>query len=166
MIWKEENESYQIEFNEDSSIIELHDIYHSSMSGYTLSDVDLVIVDNDTVIFMEYKNYDVGRNEPENDLHINDKLHNKIAKKYYDSYISIKSIPHLADKKICYYFVLENRKVDAGLRVPMFDKIKRKLPFQLHTFLQYDTIPFINQFKILTIAQWNNEFPQFKLEKI
>jgi len=55
-IFIEENKCFKIDCKKADEIIELHDEYHKTN---ILSDVDLIIVNENSVIFMEYKNSNI-----------------------------------------------------------------------------------------------------------
>jgi hypothetical protein len=172
----EENRKYKIEHGSEIDWVELHTIYQKAGSGCSLlCDVDVVIEMEDKVVFMEYKNYDVSQSpNPSKPPSVSsDKggrerevLSVKIAKKYFGSYVAIKSMQGLYDKKYKYYFVIECSSLDSALRIELYERIRAKLPFNIQNDLPRIKKPLIDEFKLLDIKKWNELFPDFKLQKV
>lgn len=158
-IFIEENQQFKIETYKDVKFIELNPIYSKTI----LSDVDLIIIDGDSTIFMEYKNSNIpGASNPEslNKKIKTDEHYIKIARKYYDSLIYISNCEKSNSSKK-YYYILETEKMDSPLRKMIATKIKKKLPFGIEEN-QGVIYPLINDFHIISIKEWNELFSEYK----
>ncbi|MCT4605628.1 MAG: hypothetical protein N4A64_05895 [Marinisporobacter sp.] len=165
-IFIEENGVYRIDCSSAIELIELHDYYNKSN---LLSDVDLIIVLDEDVIFVEYKNSTIpGAKNPEafEEKIATDDHYKKIARKYYDSLIYMGHRKVLMEKAYKYYYVLECGKADSVMRKRLATKIKKKLPFDLQTWIPNIEKTMIDDFKVVNIEEWNKLFPTFKLESI
>ncbi len=163
-IFIEENKLFKIDCNKAIEIIELHDEYHKTN---ILSDVDLIIIDETSIIFMEYKNSSVSNaaNPKAFEKSIKeDKHYMKIARKYYDSLIYIDNKTGCEYKKKNYYYVIECSKADSVVRKMLAGKIKSRLPFILQGNLQGMKQALIDNFEVVNIHEWNNKFPDYKFE--
>ena len=163
-IFIEENRLFKIDCSKAIEIIELHDEYHKTN---ILSDVDLIIIDESSITFMEYKNSNVpNAANPkafENSIR-EDKHYMKIARKYYDSLIYINNKAGCENKKKSYYYVIECSKADSVVRKMLAGRIKSKLPFILQGNLQGLKQELINHFEVVNIDEWNNKFSNYKFE--
>lgn len=154
----EENNQYKIETDSADEFIELNDKYHK----IGLSDVDLIIIEGDNAILMEYKNSNIPMaSNPESfergvkeDKHIL-----KIARKYCDSLLYLSNIDRVIEKKK-YFYVLETRNMDSILRKMIAGKIKKKLPFELKDELNLSRT-LIDEFEVISIDEWNQRYSQF-----
>lgn len=155
----EENGIYKIESNEGNQFIELNKLYSKTI----LSDVDLIIIEDDLAIFMEYKNSNIkeAKNPEAFDRNIRDDKHYmKIARKYYDSLIYILNSNMKLKKKV-YYYILETKTMDSVTRKLIAGKIKRKLPISMDDSEFEENL--IDDFKVVSIDEWNKTFSRYKL---
>lgn len=154
----EENKQYKIETEEADQFIDLNPIFHKTI----LSDVDLIIIKNDKAILMEYKNSNiptaVNPQSFETTIRMDDH-YTKITRKYMDSLIYLNNADvAISNKSYCY--VLETRNMDSVLRKLIASKIKKKLPFNLHSELGL-TKTLIDDFKVISIEEWNQLYSEF-----
>ncbi|MBS6196000.1 MAG: hypothetical protein KH828_10530 [Clostridiales bacterium] len=56
--WTDENNQYVIDFSSAENVYEVHDV--TSIYGEYLSDADIVVEERDRLLFIEYKNSNVG----------------------------------------------------------------------------------------------------------
>ncbi|MCD5413618.1 MAG: hypothetical protein LR001_01245 [Clostridiales bacterium] len=166
-IFIEENKNYKINCNKAINLIELNSFY--SELGGLLCDVDVVLELEDEVVFMEYKNSMIdGAKYPDTfDSKITSEEHyRKIARKYYDSIIYLNAIDELRKKFFRYYYVLESALADPIIRKRLAGKIKKKLPFEIQKKLPRLSTNLIDDFKVLSIKEWNDLHKDFMFENI
>ncbi|QXM06789.1 hypothetical protein [Crassaminicella indica] len=164
-IFIDENGVYKINCTSAIELIELHDYYNKNN---LLSDVDFIMILDEDVIFVEYKNNTIP--EVKNPKAFEKKIttedhYKKIARKYYDSLIYIRHRKSLTGKTYKYYYILECDKADSVMRKRLATKIKKKLPFELQTVIPNIDEAMIDDFKVVNIEEWNKLFPSFKLEQ-
>ena len=166
-IFIEENNNYRMDCSKAINLIEINS-YYSKLGGL-LSDVDAIIELEDEVIFLEYKNSNIdGASNPEsfdNKL-TTDKHYIKIARKYYDSMLYVNVRNKMNDKIFKYYYILESARADSVIRNRLAGKIKRKLPFEIQKELPKLSRTLIDEFRVLSIEEWNNLYEDFKFEKV
>jgi hypothetical protein len=171
--WIDENGRYKINCSKALNIYILKPKYNNL--GGLLCDVDLIIEMEHEVIFMEFKNSDLkdeGKTveacvyQFENDTIKSDSHYKKTARKYYDSYLFMNSIDAARKKSFKYFYVLQLTENDSVLRMILTDRIKRKLPFTLQENCDEFSRPLIDKFLVISIEEWNREYPDFKFKKI
>lgn len=166
-VFVEENKNYKIDCSKALNLIEVHG-YYSKLGGL-LCDVDAVIELEDEVLFLEYKNSNIP--EASNPKSFDNKLttdkhYREIARKYYDSILYMNSIDEIKDKTFKYYYILESARADSVIRNRLTGKIKRKLPFEIQKELPRLSKTLIDDFRILSIKEWNELYSDFKFEKV
>lgn len=163
-VFVEENKLFKIDCNKAIEIIELHEEYNKTN---ILSDVDLIIIEESSIVFMEYKNSNipnaVNPQAFENNIK-EDKHYVKIARKYYDSLIYINNKTGCENKIKEYYYVIECPKADSVLRKYLAGKIKSKLPFRLQENLRGIKKNLIDNFEVVNMNEWNEKFPHYRFE--
>ncbi|MGV8150064.1 MAG: hypothetical protein ACLKAN_13790 [Alkaliphilus sp.] len=166
-VFVEENNNYKIDFGKEINHIEING-YYAKLGGL-LSDVDAIIELKDEVVFLEYKNSNIaGASNPESfDAKIcSDKHYCKIARKYYDSFLYVNSADGMRGKTFKYYYIFESALADSVIRTRLAGKIKRKLPFDIQKKLPGLSRTLIDDFRILSIEEWNMLYADFKFKKI
>lgn len=166
-IFIDENKNYKINCCKAINLIEINTFY--SELGGLLCDVDAVLELKSEVVFLEYKNSKItDANHPKrfDDKLTTDEHYRKIARKYYDSIIYINTLLELKSKQFKYYYVLESNLADPIIRKRLAGKIKNKLPFEIQKKLPRLSKKLIDDFKVLSMKEWNNLFKDFKFEKI
>lgn len=152
-VFQEENNFYQFDFTSAVwATNELHDIFQNN-KAYILSDVDFIAETENEIILLEYKNANIpSAAHPENFKPSDQKKLQKIAYKYYDSWIYLKVLSK--NKHIHYVYILEYPNGDAISRKAIRNKIVNLLPFDLQKRLN---IPhgMIYSFEVLSIEEWN-----------
>ena len=153
-VYFDENRMYRFDFTVAvRSTDKLHEIFSQNKAGI-LSDVDFIAETESEMLLIEYKNANVqgaaapGRFDP-----FDQKRENKIAFKYYDSWIYLKAIHN--DKPVTYIYILEFPNGDAVLRRRIRNHIAGKLPFELQKLPQIKET-MISGFEVLSIDEWNS----------
>lgn len=165
-IYQEENGVYQFDFSKaEWSSDQFHNIFQNNGAGL-LSDVDFAAETADAMLLVEYKNANIpGAAHPEAFNPLGQKLENKIAYKYYDSWIYLKAMQK--SKPISYVYILEYPNGDAVTRKRIRNEITKLLPFRLQNFADVQC-ELINSFEVLSIDEWNqhNAYGAFPISKI
>jgi hypothetical protein len=154
IIHKEENTIYQIDFTAAIwSTDEIHNLFHRACVAI-LSDVDFVAETDNNILFIEYKNAKApGVSKPDAFNPSDERLINKIAIKFYDTYIYINACGH--KKGIKYIYILDYPKGDSTTRKLIRNKISKKLPFELQKN-EHIRRKIIEEFEVLSIDEWNS----------
>ncbi len=155
-IFVDEGNNHKIDYSvADWATDQMHADY-KLISGSLLKDIDWVIEDENSLLFIEYKNFDKITGQDFKNLAGADCLATEIAKKFYDSFLFL-----LLNGKSCnqlkYVFVLERQSADSIMRKKLRNKISKKLPFNLQSIYS-KTI--IDQFETLSVDEWNAD-PKF-----
>ena len=164
IIFKDENESWQIDF---SAAIWATDKLHETFSlvkGSLLSDVDFVAETEDFVLFVESKNSNFKEAKNAFNPIDNEKV-KSVARKYYDSSVYVRSLIKDRRKRKIYIYLLEMRNGDSVLRKRVRNRLKDILPFKL----QRDTALYekmIDDFDVLSFEEWNKRFKQFPARRL
>jgi len=152
-VYVDENRKYQIDLTAANwSTSRLHDLYKSI--GNELSDVDFIAETDDEVFLIEYKNTSFAGKNGKNEFY------SKMWKKYYGSTFFMLSRKN--EKPINFICVVEPAIMDSVQRRRATASIKKRLPY----VLQDDSeifVPLINDCYVLSIDEWNNEYPGFPL---
>jgi len=118
------------------------------------------------VFLIEYKNTEIeNANNPEAfyEKISNGKIYDWILKKYYGAAFYVLST--VRDKKINYIVVLECKKADSVVRRKIRTSVAKRLPYKLQELLEI-TPNLINEFKVLSIQEWNEQYGVFPLWKV
>ena len=153
IIYIEENGVYQFDFSQALwATDELNNIFHNT--HIELSDVDFIAETDSDLILLEYKNANItGASKPEAFRPSDDKMINKIAWKYYDSWIYLIALQK--EKPCTYVYILEHPNGDKSSRLAIREKIVNKLPFELQELPQIKR-KLIKDIQVLSIDEWNN----------
>lgn len=152
-IFTEENGNYKIDCSKALwATDKLHEQYH--VAKCLLRDVDWVFETDDKIILVEYKNADIasaykpGAFKPRED-----KVINKVVKKFYDSlhYLTLQG----KTKSKEYVYILEYPNGDSVSRKMIRNKMKKKLPFLLQINIG-EGRKLIEKMAVLSIDEWNN----------
>jgi hypothetical protein len=165
-VYQDENHAYQFDFTTATwSSNDLHDIFSQNGAGI-LSDVDFIAETEDELFLIEYKNANIsGAAHPEKFEPMEQKRENKIAFKYYDSWIYLKSIQK--SKPITYIYILEYPNGDSVTRKRIRNRIAALLPFQLQKLPQIKE-NMLSAFEVLSIDEWNShkKYGQFPIQRV
>ncbi len=166
-IYHEENNVYQFDFSAAVwATDQLHNIYNSKAN--LLSDVDFIAETEDNIILLEYKNASIpGASNPEKFVPSDSKYVNKIAYKFYDSWIYLKAINK--NKPILYVYILEYPNGDFDTRLHIRNLIGAVLPIELQKLPEIScNCKIIEEFYVMSIKEWNSHetFGKFPIEKI
>lgn len=152
-IYREENNVYQFDFSAALwATDELHDKFHQSGVSI-LSDVDFIAETENEVLLVEYKNANISEAvSPEKFNPLDQKRENKIAYKFYDSWMYLSAAQK--KKPIKYVYVLEYPHGDAVMRKRIRNRIADLLPFKLQKLPEIKE-EMIHDFEVLSISEWN-----------
>ena len=164
-IFEDENHIYQIDFTHSIwATEELNANFHDGKTE--LSDVDFIAETEDSLFFVEYKNADIlDAENPEAFNPGGDKKISQVVKKYYDSLTYINAIGKSTTKRKVYIYILEYPNGDAVTRKGIRNRLQGKLPFLLQQQNAF-VYKLIDELKVLSIGEWNEEYPHFPLHKI
>ena len=165
-VYVEENGIYQIDLRAALwSKGYLHTVYECI--GNILSDVDFIAETDNTILLIEYKNTDIENTQnPEalDEKVSNGKLYDRIVNKYYGSVFYLMACAR--QKPIHYIFILESRLfMESKQRKKAEYSIIKRLPFELQKIPEVSR-SLINDFRILSISEWNKEYPMFPLQPV
>ncbi len=117
---------------------------------------------------MEYKHASIpGASHPEKFVPSDTKYVNKIAYKFYDSWIYLKAINK--NKPILYVYILEYPNGDSRTRGEIRNLITAVLPFKLQNLPEIScNRKIIEGFFVMSINEWNSHktFGKFPIKKI
>lgn len=152
-IYRDENQQFQFDFSSALwATNKLHDIYSQSKVGI-LSDVDFIVETDDSILLIEYKNADISEAvHPEVFDPLDQKRENKIAFKYYDSWIYLTALQK--SKPVKYIYILEYPNDDVVTRKRIRNRIADLLPFKLQKLPEIK-VEIIHDFEVLSISEWN-----------
>ncbi|MCD8118648.1 MAG: hypothetical protein LUE29_04065 [Lachnospiraceae bacterium] len=165
-IYREENNIYEFDFSTAVwSTDRIHEIYQSN-GVKLLSDVDFAVETENEILLVEYKNANIpGAVNPGQFDPANQKMENKIAYKFYDSWIYLRAIEKR--KPIAYVYILEYPNGDVVTRKRVRNQITDLLPFQLQKIPEMKE-KMITDFEVLSIDEWNQhkKYGAFPIRKI
>ena len=152
-IFQDENHCYQFDFTDAIWVTdELHDTFQKNKASI-LSDVDFIAETENEIILLEYKNASISSAVKLRTFRPSDqKRLNKIAYKYYDSWIFPKS--HRGKQTHSIYLHTRISKGDTTTRKAIRNKIIDLLPFELQR-LPLVKQKLILEFEVLSINEWN-----------
>ncbi len=152
-IFHDENNAYKFDFSAALwATNKLNDIYHQCNIGI-LSDVDFVFETADKIYLVEYKNACIlNAVRPDAFTPNAQKSQNKIAFKFYDSWLYVKAIGK--QKPIVYVYILEYPHSDPDARKRIKVDIAKLLPFKLQNLPEIRE-RMIDNFEVLSIEEWN-----------
>lgn len=152
-IYQDENRQFQFDFTSALwATDQLHDIYSKHKAG-VLSDVDFIAETENYILLVEYKNADIsGAIHPEAFNPLDQKRENKIALKYYNSWIYLSAAQKC--KPIKYIYILEYPNDDIVTRKRIRNRIADLLPFELQKLPEIK-VELIHDFEVLSISEWN-----------
>ena len=159
--YREENGQFEFDFtNAIWSMNNLNEIFHKSGISI-LSDVDFIAETEKEIIFLEYKNANI-RNavNPDSFKPSEEKSINKIAYKFYDSFLYTKSQGY--EKPYKYIYILEYPKGDSVTRKIIREKIYKKLPFKMYEN-GYIQNKMLEKFEVLSIEEWNSNYSKLPI---
>lgn len=161
IIFKDENNTCQFDFSQSLWATDrLNTIYHDAK--ISLSDVDFLVETVDSLLFIEYKNAKFGDiSHPEAFKPSDDKVINKVVRKYYDSMTYINAIHKGQDKKWIYVYILEYPSGDVVSRGYVRERLASKLPFLLQKQNDFNE-KLIHDVVVLSVDEWNRNFPDFE----
>lgn len=165
-IYREENQNCQFDFSKAVwASDELHEIYHKNGIGI-LSDADFIAETESYILLVEYKNANISNAVmPEKFNPLDQRRENKIAFKFYDSWIYLTAIQK--EKPIKYIYVLEYPNADVIIRKRIRNQIANLLPFELQKRSDIKR-KMIHDFEVLSIDEWNRHeiYKNFPITKI
>ena len=164
-IFVEENGIYKIDLNAAVSAVgDLHEKYKSI--AHILTDVDFIAETEDEIFLIEYKNTDIeNARDPKvfKEKIKNGTFYDNLLKKYYGSAFYILACKK--EKPINYICIIESTFLDNPMRKRMLASIKKRLPYKLQDMTEISA-NLINDFKVLSINEWNEQYSIFPLTKV
>ncbi len=159
-VYQDENHQFQFDFSSALWATDaLHDIYSKNNTG-VLSDVDFIAETEKYMLLIEYKNANIpGAVHPEVFNPLEQKRENKIALKYYNSWIYLTAIKK--EKPVKYIYILEFPNDDSVMRKRIRNRITNLLPFKLQECPEIQ-MEMIRDFEVLSIVEWNDH-PDYKI---
>ncbi len=152
-IYTEENQAFQFDFSAAMwASDKLHELYSKNGVGI-LSDVDFIAETKDSILLVEYKNANIpNAAHPEQFRPFDQRRENKIAFKFYDSWMYLSAIGK--EKPVKYVYVLEYPNGDTVMRKRIGNRIAELLPFRLQQQPEIKA-EMIHDFEVLSIEEWN-----------
>ena len=164
-IFIEENGIYQIDLSAAISAVgDLNEKYKTI--AHILSDVDFIAETENDIFLIEYKNTEIENARDENAFKEkikNGKFYDNMVKKYYGSTFYVLACGK--EKPINFICILESSFLDIVIRKKMCASIKKRLPYELQDIPEI-TVNLINDFKVLSIQEWNEQYSMFPLTKL
>lgn len=165
-VFTEENGKYKIDCSKALwATDEVHEQYHAAKCS--LSDVDWILETDRKIVLVEYKNANVvGAHNPEAFKPKEEKVIDKVVKKFYDSLHYLTLLGKTKPKE--YIYILEYPNGDSVSRKMIRNRMKKKLPFVLQENVGEDR-KLIEKLDVLSIDEWNaneryGEFPIVQCE--
>lgn len=152
-IFQEENHFYKFDFTSAIWATDrLHNIFQQNKATI-LSDVDFIAETESEIILLEYKNANIpNAAHPERFVPSDPKSLQKIAYKYYDSWIYLMAINK--SKLLYYVYICEHPSGDSTTRRVIRNKIADLLPFELQKLPEMSRM-IIKGFEVLSVDEWN-----------
>lgn len=146
----------------DSHVFQYHEIARKTT---LLSDVDFVVENSDSVMFLEYKNASVlGASNPDafGEKMKSEKFYIQMAKKFFDSlFMHWACNGNTKDLPITYSLIIEHPEIDGRIRRKLREKVFNQLPFKMLSDEQVKR-RILDKFEVLNIDEWNDLYPSFK----
>lgn len=163
-IFCDENNSCEIDFSAALWATDnLHDIFHQAKLSI-LCDVDFIAETEQEILFVEYKNANLPQAvHPEAFKPLDDKKLNTVARKYFDSLQFLQSMQHHIHKIKRYIYILECVNGDIVLRKRVRTLLTARLPFLLQKQIDMPE-KMIDSVQVLSIEEWNQAYPDFRLQ--
>lgn len=164
ILW-DENHNVQFDFSNAVSVFEPHNL--ANMYSEYLSDVDVVIEDQEKLICLEYKNANV-KNANNTDAFKQkidtEEFWKKIAKKYYGTMFLVWACnKNQTDKVVQYVLLIEcNPGFDDALKKRFVMKMMCQLPFKYNSQSQIHK-RVIDDFCLMDLKEWRVRYPQFPI---
>lgn len=161
MILTEENGYYALDCDRAIwATDDQHNAYHKFAVSF-LKDVDWFLETEAHIMMIEYKNGTVYKSE-----NLFDPLQNgyidSVVRKFYDSLHYLTLLGKNKPKK--YIYIVEYPNDDSVSRKMLRNNIAKKLPFKLQNNLS-QSIKLIDEFAVMSINEWNKEYPEFPMIK-
>jgi len=161
-IYKDEAENYEINLQKAPWSMggELQDKFRAA--GSFLNAVDWMAETEDTILLIEFKDY----NHPLSKIEDREKFYQGILRKYYFSVYYLTACGRLNNKVANYVFIAEAPSIDKIIGKRARNSIKRRLPFDLQEQNHEISNKLIDHFDIVSVSKWNELYPMFPLYKL
>lgn len=135
-----------------------------------LSFVDFIVETDSLVYFIEIKNPDnpkaPSKNRDEYLARLQDTIFpNAVVKKFSDTLLAQLAMGRSFQKPVQYIFILEFGAFSSYERQRLFDKVNHRLPVGLNHKV-FTNVALVKNFKLLTIAQFEEQYQEFAVEAI
>ena len=158
-IYLEEHKEYQIDLR--NAICSMGDLKEKlKIVGNVLSDVDWIAETEESFLLIEFKNWVKGHKLDGRDS--KEKFYQSILRKYYGTAYYL--LASGKKKTMDFVLIIESPEIDNVIKKRAEASIKKRLPFKLQEYPEI-TSTLIAEFKIWSVAEWNEQYPMFPLEK-
>lgn len=135
-----------------------------------LSFVDFIVETDSMVYFIEIKNPDNPKAPSKNRDEYLEKLKksvfpNAVVKKFSDTLLAQLAMGYSFPKPVQYIFILEFSAFSSYERQILFDKVNNRLPVGLN-HRAFTNVAVVKSFKLLTIAQFKEQYQDFAVESV
>lgn len=135
-----------------------------------LSFVDFIVEADSMVYFIEIKNPDnpnaPSKNRDKYFARLQEAVFpNAVVKKFSDTLLAQLAMGYSFPKPVQYIFILEFRAFSSYERQILYDKVNHRLPVGLN-HRAFANIACIKSFRLLTIAQFEEQYQDFAVEPI
>jgi len=143
----------------DDSIGSLHDLYKDIKN--ILNDVDWIAETDEETLLIEFTHYEKRDDLPKGDNAEAKKF--QIAKKYYGGIFYLLACGK--QKPVDFIWIAESKYLDSRIRSYYRESMTKWLPYKLQERGEINS-NLIRHFRIFSVDDWNNEYPQFPLKRI
>ena len=135
-----------------------------------LSFVDFIVETDSMFYFIEVKNPDNPNAPSKNRNEYFDKLQetvfpNAVVKKFSDTLLAQLAMGYSFPKPVQYIFILEFGAFSSYERQILFDKVTHRLPVGLN-HRTFTNVALVKNFKLLTIAQFEEQYQDFTVQPL
>lgn len=165
-IFTDENQTCQIDFtNAVWATDQLNSIF-SVVKDSILSDVDFIVEESNSIFFIEVKNSNfLGVDNPKAFKLLHSDLIKVLAKKYFDSFHYVRGLGKTFSKQKIYICIIEAANSDSVTQKSLRNRLRDRLPFKLQKIFSVSE-KMIDDVKVLSFDEWNENFPQFPLSRL
>lgn len=162
----DENKTWEFDFSKAIWATDRIQKYYENIKGSFLCDVDFIVEDNHTLLFIECKNSNFkGVSKPNAFKPVKVNKIEDVAKKYYDSIHFVNGVGKGNNKRFIYIYVVEARNGNITERKAIRNRLKDRLPFKLQE--KFDFVhKLIDKVEVLSLDEWNHQYPQYPAKRL